>query len=89
MKVLKGLEHRSQEEEMRLASRKGRQPFCVYCQKPLDRINHTQFVFIDWVWDKEKKKYIICSGDGDAEKPYCANCGVKDWDFIDSNLVDF
>lgn len=89
MKAVKGLENRTQEEEMKLAKEEKRQPFCVHCTKPLDRISQTQYEFIDWEWDRKRKRYCVKTVGGDSDKPFCANCEAKDWEFIDFGLVDF
>lgn len=83
----KTLQDRTIEEEYLLAEAEKRQPLCIYCGEPLE-ISQTQYVSIDWTWDKKKKKFIK-DDSGDAEKPYCKRCEAKNWDFIDFELVDF
>jgi len=88
--VIKGkkLQDRTIEEEYLLAEAEERQPLCIYCGESLE-ISQTQYVFINWSWDKKKKKFVKDDNGGDAEKPFCINCETKDWNFIDFDLVDF
>lgn len=60
---------RTQEQEMALAYEQKRQPNCVYCKHPLDRVMQPHDVTIVWMWDDVLKKYKK-SEDGSAEKPY-------------------
>lgn len=74
-------------EEYELARKEGRQPNCIYCSKPLTIIQ-TQYVDLTWKWSEEEKRYKKFES-GEAEKPYCADCGVHDWDFVDEDLVSY
>lgn len=56
---------RTQEEEMELAFSEGRQPNCVYCEKPLDKIVQTQYENIKCEWNRELKKYVKQEYDAD------------------------
>jgi len=84
----KSLHNRTIEEEYLLAEAEKRQPLCIYCGKPLE-ISQTQFVSINWTWDKKKRKFIKDDSGGDADKPYCRKCETKNWDFVDFDLVNF
>jgi len=76
-------------EEYKLAKKEGRQPVCIYCGKPLDKIIQSQLQVITWWWDKEKKCYVKDDCIEDADKPFCASCDKEDWDFVDEDLVDY
>jgi hypothetical protein len=80
---------RSQDQEMALAFNQKRQPMCVYCEKPLDRILQTQYENIGWEWDGKMKKYIKQECGGDSDKPYHSSCGAEDWDYVDGELVSY
>ena len=74
---------------MELALKQKRQPVCVYCEKPLDKILQTQYEIIEWDWDKNLKKYVKEERDGDSDKPYHASCGAEDWTYVDGELVSY
>ena len=76
------------QEEYNEAKAEKRQPNCPYCHQPLEVIQ-VQYEVIRWIWDGERKKFSKDDDQGDADKPYCDYCGVKDWDFVDFDLVDF
>ena len=77
------------EEEFELAKKEGRQPRCVHCGKPLDRVEETQLDFITWIWDKKTMSYIKQPPAGDTETPYCANCGAHDYEFTQNDFIDY
>lgn len=85
-------EERTQKEEMALAAKEGRQPLCVYCGHPLDKVSETQYEYITWAWNAEKGGYFQDTV-GDSDKPYhqCSKCpdgcGVHDPDFADNDLI--
>jgi hypothetical protein len=85
---------RTQEEEMKLAYETKRQPICVYCCHPLDKIVEKQDHDIVWTYDKALKQYKK-SEEGVGQKPYhdcgmCADrCSAEDWGYIDEKLVAF
>lgn len=79
----------TQQEEFDKAFKEKRQPYCIYCEKPLDRVQETQEVDLYWNWDVKKKKYIKGQGDGCSNKPYCANCEAKDWYFTNNEYVSY
>ena len=74
---------------MELAFKEGRQPSCVYCQNPLDKIVQIQYLSIEWEWSKTLKKYIKQDREGDSEKPYHSHCWTEDWAFVDEKLVSY
>ena len=74
--------------EYKRAKADGRQPICPFCHEPLE-ITQTQSLFIYWKWNSEKRYFDMGIPDGDADKPYCVSCGIRDWDFIDHGLIDF
>ena len=82
-----GLDH-SQEEEYEMAKAENRQPRCVHCGEPLDRILQTQYDDLTWTWNAESMSYDKHDG-GDAEKPYCGNCEAKDRGFLDEEVYTF
>lgn len=79
---------------MKEAYEQKRQPMCVYCRHPLDRIVEKQDQDIVWTYDKILKQYRKTE-DGVGEKPYhdcgkCADqCYAEDWGYIDERLVTF
>lgn len=79
----------TQQEEFDKANKENRQPYCISCEKPLDRIEETQDVDLHWDWDDKKKKYIKGEDDGCSNKPYCAKCETKDWDFTNNGYVNY
>lgn len=38
---------------------------------------------VEWLWDEAKKCYIKYP-DGTASAPFCVECELGDWEFIDS-----
>jgi len=76
-------------EEFKLATAEGRQPRCIHCGQPLNRVEETQLDFLAWVWNEETKQYDKQPSSGDSDKPYCANCGTKDYDFLDNDFIDY
>ena len=79
----------TQEKEMELALNEGRQPNCVFCNKPLDRIVQTQYDRISWDWNRKLRLYIKVSSCGDSDKPCHPACGAGDWDFVDYKMVSY
>ncbi len=88
------IDDESQAKEMRLAAREKRQPKCVYCGHPLDRVLQTEYDHLTWSWNPEKG-WFFRDAVGDADKPYhdcrlCPNgCGARDWDFTDNELISY
>lgn len=80
---------RSQEDEMAFALKENRQPLCVYCEKPLDKIFQTQEEIIEWNWNKNLRKYIKQERDGNSDRPYHHSCGAEDWSYVDGELVSY
>lgn len=82
-----------QEQEMKLAAEQGRQPICVYCGHSLNKVRQYQDTVIIWTYNQEKKEYEKDDSGGSADKASheCdqCNCEVKDWDFVDENLISF
>lgn len=78
-----------QGDEMERALKENRQPMCVYCNKPLDRICQTQHDYITWEWRVELKKYVKLEPDGDSDAPYHMDCTSRDWGYVDGNLVSY
>lgn len=82
---------RTQKEEMALAAKQGRQPVCVYCGHPLDKVLETQYEYITWAWNADNGYYKDAVGDSD--KPYhnCSKCpdgcGMHDSDFADNDMI--
>lgn len=83
----------TQKQEMKLAAEQGRQPICVACQHPLNKVREYQDTVIIWTWDAEAKKYLKndSGGSGDPASHECdqCNCEGKDYDFLDENLIAF
>ncbi|MEW5840986.1 MAG: hypothetical protein AB1753_08280 [Thermoproteota archaeon] len=83
-----------QKQEMELAYKSKRQPICIHCQHPLNKVAESQDEEIVWTYDKKLKIYEKRT-DGIGEKPYhdcnrCGNgCAAEDWDFIDYRLINF
>lgn len=83
---------RTQAEEMALAAKEGRQPVCVYCGHPLDRVSETQHRHISWASNAKMGGYYQDAID-DSDKPYheclkCPDgCGVHDPDFAGNDLI--
>ena len=84
----KPLGKRTVKEEIELAAHEKRQPKCIYCSKPLE-VREIQDVDLYWKWDEKKKKYHKSEGDGCSNKPECANCEAKDWEFTNNILVKY
>ena len=75
-------------EEYQKAKAEGRQPLCPYCNAPLE-VGQDQTVFFNWRWDNESKTYGKEESDWEPDKPFCMNCEMKDWDFIDNDVINF
>ncbi|MGD0919423.1 MAG: hypothetical protein ABSB22_23525 [Thermodesulfobacteriota bacterium] len=86
------IEERAEENdvlrEFDKAKTAGRQPTCPYCNKPLE-ISQVQYESIDWKWNNKKKIYEKEVTGVDPDKPFCSSCETKDWDFLNSGLIDF
>jgi hypothetical protein len=80
---------KSQMEELQLAAIEGRQPRCIYCEKPLDTIVQTQYDRIKWTWDAKARQYVKDDSGGDADPPVCGKCGERDWGFVDGDVVSY
>lgn len=81
------LYERSQEDEMALALKESRQPLCVYCERPLDRVMQTQYNFIEWKWDSSLRKYVKQEPDADSDASYHPECQTKVWGYVHGELV--
>ena len=88
-RLVKPILGETQKEEFDKAFKEKRQPYCLFCEKPLDRIEETQGVSLYWDWDVKTKKYIKGEGDGYSDKPYCAACETKDWEFTNNGYVEY
>jgi len=77
-----------QTAEYELAHKEKRQPRCIDCGQPLDKILQTQYTDLTWTWNSETMSYDKHDG-GDAEKPSCGNCGGKNWDLCDEDVYTF
>jgi len=75
-------------EEFEKAQKEGRQPKCIYCGEPLEVVE-TQGIELKWVWNEKTKKFEKIEGDGWSDKPACANCEVKDWDFTNNGFCEY
>lgn len=84
----KPLGKRTVKEEIELAKHEGRQPKCPYCEKPLE-VREIQDIDLYWKWDKKKKRYVKTEADGCSNKPECANCEAKDWEFTNNSLIKY
>ena len=60
-----------QAEEMILAEKEKRKPFCQGCGHQIMEITQTQYEDIDWTWDEKGKCFIKQKNEysGSAEKP--------------------
>ena len=76
------------QKEFEKAKATGRQPTCPYCGVPLE-ISQTQYESINWKWNNKKKIYEKEVTDIDPDIPFCTSCETKDWDFLNSGLIDF
>jgi len=70
-------------EEYQRAINEKRQPNCPYCDQPLE-VRQIQYTDIKWEWDKKEGCYIKNDDSGDADRPFCVNCDMKSWDFVDN-----
>lgn len=70
-------------QEYKKAIKEKRQPICPFCGEPLE-VTQTQFTYIYWTWSDKKGRFVKDDSRGDAEKPFCVNCGMKCWDFVAS-----
>ena len=84
----KPLGKRSVKEEIELAAHENRQPKCPYCEKPLE-VREIQDVDLYWKWDSKEKRYVKIEGEGSSNKPECANCETKDWEFTNNSLIKY
>ena len=84
----KPLSQRTVKEEIELADHEKRQPFCPYCEKLLE-VREIQDVDLYWKWNNKEKRYHKSEGDGCSNKPECANCEAKDWEFTNNNLIAY
>lgn len=75
----------TQLEEFQKALQEKRQPICVNCNKPLDKITQYLMEWVDWTWDEQSKRYVKGEGSGDAESPIHEGCGESNWDLIDGS----
>ena len=72
--------------EYQQAKEEGRQPNCPYCGQPLE-VRETQYEYLTWRWSEALGRFVKHKS-GDADKPYCAKCEERDWDFLDENYED-
>lgn len=70
------------------ANESGECPVCPFCNQPLKIICQTELKELMWNWSETDKCYYK-SDDGSTEKPFCANCGNKDWDYTDETYFTF
>lgn len=71
-----------QNQEYADALQEGRQPLCIWCEKPLDKICQTQYDYLVWVWDAKAKRYTKDDSGADSDKPYHYGCETGDWEFL-------
>ncbi len=73
---------KTQRQELADAAKEHRQPFCVYCKKPLERVSQTQYTYLDWIWDEQAGVFVKADSDldgsGAADKPYHWGCDAAD-----------
>ena len=79
----------SMEEEFELAKAERRQPRCIYCGKPLDRVVEVQSTVIIWTWNAKEKRYYKDDSAGSSDCPQCDRCEQKDWDFTSNDFIDY
>ena len=84
----KPLSERTVKEEIELAKHERRQPKCPYCEKLLE-VREIQDIDLHWSWDEKEKRYHKTEGDGCSNKPECANCETKDWEFTNNSLIKY
>ena len=75
-------------KEFDKAKAEGRQPNCPYCNEPLE-ISQIQYESIAWRWNSKKRVYERKVTGVDPDRPFCTSCATKDWDFLNSGLIDF
>ena len=75
----------TQTEEFAKALKENRQPICVGCGKPLDRVIQHQYEDIGWEWDEDEEQFVKAAEDGGADKPYHAACDYADWDLVEGS----
>jgi hypothetical protein len=86
------VQKRTQAEEMALAAKENRQPNCVYCRHPIQKVAEEQYDDITWIWNAETRKYEKETED-DSDQPYheCSECPdgchVHDPDFTENKLI--
>jgi hypothetical protein len=73
------------EQELTNALAQGRQPICIYCRAPLEVVYPVFHSWVEFVWDKDKKRYKKIKWSGGVQKPKCKRCESKDWDFVGQN----
>lgn len=78
-----------QADEMERALKESRQPKCMYCNNPLDKICQTQYDRITWEWRPELKKYVKLEPEGDSDAPYHLDCQSRDYGYVDGKLVSY
>ncbi len=65
---------RSQIAEMQHARQEGRQPVCIHCGRPLNKLLFVHSITKEWVWEEETHRYLpepLWEGEGEI---YCARC---------------
>ena len=81
---------KTQQDEFEEALKEERQPDCVHCGNPLDRVSETQGIHLVWEWDNKRKQYSKSETDaGWSDKPMCDNCQTKDWDFTNNEWIAY
>lgn len=66
----------------------GKQPLCPYCHAPLE-VREMQTIALTWRWNPFQKNYVKTQDEGYSEKPECARCGVKDWEFTNNGVIKY
>lgn len=80
---------KTQKEECEDAFKENRQPRCVHCGNPLDRVGLIQETHLLWEWDRKQKKYVQTVSDEGLNDPMCGHCFSEDWDFTDNKWITY
>ena len=69
--------------EFRRALRVKECPRCINCEKEMDIVMMGDAI---WTWNNTTKKYEHTpGGTHEDDKPYCWNCGAKDYEIIEEH----
>jgi hypothetical protein len=65
-----------QQEELQKANAEQRQPICLFCQKPLDKVvEQTDLIY--WVWDQRCQRYHMSVEPAPLDEIWHAGCKAK------------